>query len=71
MKRQHEAGKILMSGPTPDRKIGIYVIRAKSRDEAEKIAASDPYTEGGFCTFDLYEWEVHQILGAGSFGNAG
>ncbi len=71
MKRQHEAGKILLSGPTRDRKVGIYVIRAESREEAERIAASDPYTEGGFCTFDLYEWEVHQILGVGGFGKAG
>src|SRR3972149_4903850 len=53
MKRQHEAGKILFSGPTPDRKLGIYVIRAPSREEAERIAASDPYTEAGFCAFDL------------------
>ncbi len=67
MKRQHEAGRILFSGPTADRKLGIYVIRADSRAEAERIAASDPYTEGGFCAFDLFEWEVHQILGAGLF----
>lgn len=67
MKRQHEAGCVLFSGPTADRKLGIYVIRADSRAEAERIAASDPYTESGFCAFDLFEWEVHQILGAGPF----
>ena len=67
MKQQHETGKILFSGPTPDRKVGIYLIRAGSRQEAEQIAASDPYTAAGFCTFDLFEWEVHQILGAGPF----
>jgi uncharacterized protein YciI len=67
MKQQHETGKILFSGPTTDRKYGVYVIRAASKDEAEKIAASDPYTAAGFCAFDLLEWEVHQILGAGSF----
>ena len=67
MKRQHEAGRILFSGPTTDRKLGIYVIRAGSRDEAETIAKSDPYTEAGFCAFDLLEWEVHQIMGAGPF----
>src|SRR2546423_341120 len=47
MKQQHEAGRILFSGPTPDRSTGIYVIRAGSREEAERIAASDPYTAGG------------------------
>jgi len=67
MKQQHEAGTILFSGPTPDRKFGIYVIRAASKAEAEKIAGSDPYTAAGFCAFDLYEWEVHQIMGAGPF----
>ncbi|HYU19755.1 MAG TPA: YciI family protein [Chloroflexota bacterium] len=67
MKQQHQAGRILFSGPTPDRKLGIYVIRAQSRDEAESIAAGDPYTEAGFCTFDLIEWDVHQVLGVGPF----
>lgn len=67
MKQQHEAGKILFSGPTPDRKLGIYVIRAGSREEAETVAAGDPYTAAGFSTFDLIEWEVHQIMGAGRF----
>lgn len=67
MKRQHEAGRILFSGPTPDRKLGIYVIRAASREEAERIAAGDPYTEAGCCTFDLIEWEVHQVMGVGPF----
>lgn len=67
MKQQHEAGRILFSGPTPDRKIGIYVIRADSREEAEQIAAGDPFTKAGFCTFDLLEWEVHQALGVGPF----
>jgi hypothetical protein len=48
-----------------------YVIRAGSRQEAEKIAASDPYTAAGFTAFDLIEWDVHQIMGAGPFTAAG
>jgi uncharacterized protein YciI len=70
MKQQHDAGQILFSGPTADRKLGMYVIRAGSKEEAESIAASDPYTKAGFCAFDLLEWEVHQILGAGPFTEA-
>ncbi|MGH7767935.1 MAG: YciI family protein [Candidatus Binatia bacterium] len=70
MKQQHDAGRILFSGPTADRKLGIYVIRASSREEAESIAAGDPYTKAGFCAFDLFEWEVHQVLGAGPFTEA-
>jgi uncharacterized protein YciI len=67
MRQQHESGIILMSGPTPDRQLGIYLIRANSRGAAEEIAASDPYTAAGHCTFDLIEWEIHQMLGIGAF----
>jgi uncharacterized protein YciI len=67
MKRQHEAGAILFSGPSSDRKHGIYVIKAQSKKEAEEIAASDPYTAAGLCAFEAIEWEVHQILGSGPF----
>jgi uncharacterized protein YciI len=67
MKRQHETGTILFSGPSSDRKYGIYVIKAATREEAEKIAATDPYTAAGLCAFETIEWEVHQILGAGPF----
>jgi uncharacterized protein YciI len=67
MKQQHEAGRIILSGPTPDRQIGMYLIRADSRADAERIAASDPYTAAGCCTFDLIQWEIHQIMGIGPF----
>jgi uncharacterized protein YciI len=67
MKERHDSGKILFSGPSTDRKYGIYVIRADLRNEAEQIAASDPYTVAGLTTFDLLEWEVHQIMGVGPF----
>ena len=48
MKQQHDNGSILFSGPTPDRKFGIYVIRAGSKAQAEEIASTDPYTAAGF-----------------------
>jgi len=67
MKEQHQSGRILFSGPSADRKLGIYVIRAGSREEAERIASGDPYTKAGLTAFDVIEWEVHQILGAGPF----
>src|SRR3990170_1566210 len=67
MKAQHHSGKILFSGPSTDRKYGIYVIRAESKSEAESIAGGDPYTAAGFCAFEIVEWEVHQIMGAGPF----
>lgn len=71
MKEQHEQGSILISGPTRDRKYGIYLIRAGSREEAEAVAASDPFTACGGCTFELLEWDVHQLMGVGPFTAGG
>jgi uncharacterized protein YciI len=67
MKAQHEAGRIVLSGPSPDRTLGIYLIKAASREEAERIAAGDPYTAAGHTTFELIEWEIHQAFGIGPF----
>jgi uncharacterized protein YciI len=67
MKSQHDSGTIILSGPTRDRKLGIYVIRTASREAAERIASTDPYTAAGLCSFEVLEWEVHQVLGIGPF----
>jgi len=69
MKRMHDEGRILISGPAPERKIGMYLIRAGSREEAETIASGDPYTVAGHTRFDLIAWEIHQIMGAGEFSS--
>jgi len=71
MQQQHNSGRILLSGPSPDRSLGIYLIRADSKADAEKIAGSDPYTVAGETTFDLIEWEIHQALGIGPFTAGG
>jgi uncharacterized protein YciI len=71
MKRMHEEGKIILSGPSADRKYGMYLIRAGSKEEAEKIAAGDPFTVAGHTRFDLIQWEIHQIMGIGPFSAAG
>lgn len=70
MRQQHEAGSILCSGPSPKRALGIYIIRAGSEEEARRIAAADPFTLDGQCEFELIEWDVRQILGAGPFTSA-
>ena len=44
LKRQHATGNILFSGPTPDRSMGIYVIKASSYDQALAIAAVSRFT---------------------------
>jgi uncharacterized protein YciI len=73
MQKQHQSGAIVMSGPgvTADGRVGIYLIRAATRAEAERVAAGDPFTVAGHCTFDLIEWDVHQIMGAGPFTAGG
>jgi len=67
MEQQHRAGHILLSGPTTDRALSMYLIKTDSREEAERIAAADPFTAAGLCTFDLIEWNIHQAFGIGDF----
>lgn len=67
MQRMHEEGRIVISGPAPEKKLGMYLIRAASREEAEKIASGDPYTVAGHTRFDLLQWDIHQIMGIGAF----
>lgn len=70
MRQQHEAGTILLSGPSPDLKLGMYLIRAGSREQAEQIAASDPYTRAGDSSYELQQWNIRQIMGVGPFTEA-
>lgn len=67
MREQHESGRILMSGPGEDRSLGIYLIRAPSRPEADAVAAADPFTVSGDCNYELIHWDVQQIAGIGGF----
>ncbi len=78
MAEQHARGTVLLSGPgspvsgpEAGELWGMYLIRAQSLAEAEAIAAGDPITERGLATFELIEWEVHQLLGVGPFTLAG
>ena len=71
MHQQHTAGNVLISGPTPDRTMGIYVIRAASETEARAIADSDPFHLHGLRQYRLLPWEVHQMLGIGPFSLPG
>ena len=71
MQAQHAAGKVLISGPTPDRTMGIYVVRAASAENAHTIAASDPFHLHNLREYDLIPWEVHQMLGVGPFSIPG
>ena len=67
MERQHQSGNVLFSGPTPDRSIGIYVVKAGSYDEARALVDTDPFHVAGLRGYEIIEWEIHQVLGAGTF----
>ena len=69
MRSQHEASNVLFSGPTADHSMGIYVIRAMSRDEAQTVADSDPFHSLGFRNYEMLDWDVHQVMGAGPFSS--
>ena len=47
--------------------MGIFLILAASRKQAEAIADADPFHVHGVRTYEMLDWEVHQILGAGPF----
>ena len=64
-KEQHGKANVLFSGPTADRTIGIYVVRASSLEEAKQITDTDPYHERGLREYEMLEWNVNEIMGAG------
>ena len=45
---------------------GIYVLRVSSHEDAVALAATDPLAGDGV-RVEVIEWDVHQILGIGSF----
>ncbi len=70
MRDQHERGTVLISGPSSDGMTGIYVVRAASRPDAEALAATDPLALTAQTRIEVIDWQVHQILGIGSFDPA-
>lgn len=70
MRAQHESGRVLMSGPSPGKKLGIYIIRADTEEEAAQVASADPFTVAGDARYELIDWDVRQVLGIGPFTSA-
>jgi YCII-related domain. len=72
MRSKQQSGHILMAGPTSDFKTSIYVIRARSVEEAQCIAEEDPLVKAvPESMITIYEWDVHHILGVGVFAAEG
>src|SRR6185503_19484470 len=59
---QHQAGRLLFSGPTTDAGYGIYVMLAANLDEAKSLAASDPHHARGIRTMEVLEWRAHRAF---------
>lgn len=59
-----------MSGPSPEKKLGIYIIKAETEKQAAEIASADPFTVAGDARYELIDWDVRQVLGVGPFTEA-
>jgi len=59
---QHQAGRLLFSGPTTDGGYGIYVMLAANLDEAKAIAAQDPHHSRGIRQMEVLEWRAHRAF---------
>jgi uncharacterized protein len=56
------AGKIVIAGPFEDGAGALIVYEAENREEAEALAANDPYMKAGVWTkYEIHPW---LILGA-------
>ena len=58
-----KAGILFAAGPVAtegEATYGMIVIRAASRDEARRIADSDPLHQGGFRRYVLRDWMVNE-----------
>ena len=67
MKQHHNAGRVLFSGPTTEG-VGIWVLRAESKDEASQLVQGHPWVAAGLRDVsEIYEWNVQQALGVGRF----
>jgi uncharacterized protein YciI len=63
----HNQGTIIMSGPSADLSLGIFVMRAQNAAEATRLASGDPLLRSPGATLEVTEWRLDQILGIGQF----
>lgn len=63
MLKKHWAGKVVISGPTPDRSLGIIVVRAPDQQAVTDLFADEPWVARGMRTVEIIPWDVHELLG--------
>jgi uncharacterized protein YciI len=52
----HQEGRLVLCGPFSDYPSGMVVIKADDKDQATKIAESDPFVQEGARTFSIRTW---------------
>ena len=55
---KEKEGKIFARGRFTEGEGGLVIYVAESREEATKLAQSDPYFASGARSLDLYEWDM-------------
>jgi uncharacterized protein len=55
---KEKEGKIFARGRFTEGEGGLVIYIAASREEAVKLAESDPYVVSGARTLELYEWDM-------------
>lgn len=56
LKAGHASGHFMAWGPKEPRDGGLIFIRAETRAEAERLAASDPFMTAGAANSEITEW---------------
>lgn len=49
-------GVLELAGPLPEARSGMVIVRAASREDAERIAREDPFVKRGVRTFEVRRW---------------
>lgn len=51
-------GQLELCGPFIDHKGGMVIIKAKSIEEANEVAQSDPFVKSGVRSFQIRSWQL-------------
>ncbi len=73
VRREHEAGRLLFSGPADGMALAVMVFRGGDdlpREALEALVATEPFVAAGYRTVEVLDWDVRQVLGAGPFSVA-
>lgn len=58
LERLDNEGKLELCGPFLDYKGGMIILKVATKEEAEAIAASDPFVRKGGKTFEVRAWQL-------------